>query len=141
MTTNIYNATAQASVDAKAALANGGTVQLRTGAIPAINGAITGTLVLEYALQNPAFPASSANGTACTTAANGLPVNDDALITHDFAVSGYGAILDSGAGVVMTGDVGAVGSGAMFELADLSPDLGDTVALTAINLSEGQVGA
>lgn len=141
MPLRFYNATSQASVDAKTALANGGTVQLRTGAQPANNAALSGTLILEYTLPNPAFPASSANGTACTAAANGLPLNDDALAAHDFAVSGYGAIRDSLGNTIMTGDVGAVGSGEEFELADLSPGLGDTVALTAINVSEGQLGA
>ena len=141
MPLRLYDATSEASLDAKTALADGGTVQLRTGSQPANNGALTGTLILEYTLANPAFPGSSADGTSCTVTANGLPLNDDALAAHDFAVSGYGAILDSGAGVILTGDVGAVGSGEEFELADLSPGLGDTVALTAINVAEGQLGA
>lgn len=141
MPVRLPNATAEAGLDAMLALLDGGSIEMRTGNEPTANGAVSGTLVLEYALSNPAFPGSAGDGTNASAAANGLPINDDALITHDFAVDGYGIGKDSGGNKVLTGNIGATGSGATFELADLSPTLGDTVALTAINATMAQQGS
>ncbi|MGI9502866.1 MAG: hypothetical protein ACR2RE_07410 [Geminicoccaceae bacterium] len=137
----LYNATSEASLDAKLALANGGTLEIRDAAQPAVNVAPAGNLVLEYPMGSPAFANAVADGTSATAAANGLPVNDDALVTADLVLAGHGVIRDLLSNVVLTGNVGATGSGATFELADLNPTIGDTVALTAINASEIQQGS
>ena len=82
---------------------NSGFIAIYTGSQPALNGALTGTQIVEMTFGNPAFGASS-GGTATANA-----------ITSGTATStntaGYFALLKSdNATVVMTGTVGTSGA-------------------------------
>lgn len=126
MATRLANATASAMADAMAALCNGGSIQVRTGAQPATaNDAATGTLLATFTLANPAYGAA-ANGVLTLDADPDLEVNGSATGT-----AGWFRVLTSGAATVRDGAVGATGSGAQLELSSTSIQSGVPVRITA----------
>lgn len=116
------------AVDAVAARANGGKIRVYTGSQPAsADDAATGTLLVEFDLQNPAFGAAS-NGQAALA---GVPISAAAIAS---GTAGWFRMLTSGGGSVLDGAVGQ-GSG------DLSLDntniaTGQTVRITSLTLSQ-----
>lgn len=101
MAVRLATATRNAMVDAWAALANGGTIQVRTGAQPATaETAATGTLLATLAMTTPAF-APAANGSADIDADPDL----EATAVAD-GTAGWARVLNSTGGTVFDGSVG-----------------------------------
>ena len=137
MTLRIYNTTAQAScdgmVDQVDAGAGAGTVQIRTGAQPAVNGANSGTLLCTFTMSDPAFGAAAASGSGAVATAAGLPKTATAAAT---GTAGYGAVLDSNSNILWTGTGGTAGTD--FITANASITSGQTVNLTAFTVTTAQ---
>lgn len=133
MTLRIYNATAEAmcnaAVDDIDAGASAGRVEIRTGAQPSINAAVSGTLLCTFTLADPAFGAASGNGTRARAAAASLPIDDTSADATGTA--GYGVVLDSDDNVIFTGSVGT--SGEDFNLSTTSITSGQVVRLNTFN--------
>jgi hypothetical protein len=68
----VYDASCQAAVDAFTALLNSGFIKLYTGSQPALDGAVTGTLLVTMTFSGTAFAASSAAGGTVTANANAV---------------------------------------------------------------------
>lgn len=133
MTLRIYNSPIQdacdAIVDAIDAGSGAGRIEIRSGARPAINAAVTGTLLATFTLSDPAFGAASANGTRARAAASGLSIDD--VSADATGTAGYGVALDSDDNVIFTGTVGT--SGEDFNLSTLSIVSGQVVRLNTFN--------
>ncbi len=137
MTLRIYNTTAQAScdgmVDQLDAGAGAGTVQIRTGAQPSVNGALTGTILVTFTMSDPAFGAAAASGSGAVATAASMPKNATAAAT---GTAGYGAALDSNSNVLWTGTVGT--SGTDFIIDNTSINSGQTVNFTSWTVTTAQ---
>ncbi len=143
MAIRVYNGPAEAAgnaiVDSVDDGAAAGRVEIRTGAQPAINAALTGTLLATFTMSDPAFGAMVADGSGADAAAAGLPLTDASADATGTA--GYGAVLDSDGNVKWTGTVGATSSGEDFEIDNTSITIGQEVQLTAFTFTQAQVGA
>lgn len=141
MTVRLYNATAEAGTNAMVdKLEDGaaaGKVEIRTGAQPAVNVALTGTLLAEFTMSDPAFGNATGNGTSATATALSMPKTDAAAAATGAA--GYGAVLDSDDTVLWTGTVTATGGGGDFEIDNVSITSGQEVQLTSWTFSLAQV--
>lgn len=116
-----------AAVDGVAARANGGKIRIYTGSQPAsADDAATGTLLVEFDLQNPAFGAAS-NGQASLA---GVPIQATAGAS---GTAGWFRMLTSGGGTVLDGAVGQ-GSGEL-SLDNTNIANGQTVRITSLTLS------
>lgn len=108
--------------------AGAGAAKLRiyTGAQPAnANTAASGTLLLEFTLQDPSGTVTGDTLTIDVTPA----ITDDALAD---GTAGWGRVLDSDDNAVWDGAVGAE-----FTLSDTTLETGQTVTLTAGSIQHG----
>ena len=132
MAIRIYNAVAATAADAVVDSvddgAGAGKVEIRSGAQPAVNGALTGTLLATFTLSDPAFGNAAADGTDATAAGASFP---KATTGAADGTAGYGAVLDSDDNVKWTGVCGQ-GSGD-FNLSNTSIANGQTVNLNSLN--------
>lgn len=121
-----------AMANAWAATANGGTVQIRSGTMPATpQTAASGTLLATLTLSGTAFGASS-TGTATAAA-----------ITGDTSVDATGTatwfrVLSSSAVALWDGDVTATGGGGALTLDSTSLVQGGTANVTAWAITQPQ---
>ena len=106
----LYDLAATALVSAVIATANGGSLRIFTGAQPALNASLSGTLLVTLPLSATAFAAAVAS--AGTVMATANPVT--AGTAGNTGTAGYFALLTSGSAVVVTG---TAGMGAGFDLA------------------------
>lgn len=140
MALRIYNAVSEAQgnalVDTPDDGAGAGKVEIRSGAQPALNGALSGTLLAEFTLSDPAFGAAAAAGSGAVATAAGLPITDAAAAATGTA--GYGAVLDSDDNVKWTGTVTATSGGGDFEIDNTSITSGQEVQLTAFTVTQPQ---
>jgi hypothetical protein len=128
-----YDATVIAAVNAAAALANGGTIQVYTGSQPALDGSLTGTLLATVTFGATAFATATASGGTVTATANAITSGTIAAT----GTAGYFAVLESGGSTVIgTGSVGT--SGADLNLSSLSLVSGANFAVTAFTLTQPQ---
>lgn len=128
-----YDATIKAGVDAEAALLNSGTLQIYSGGQPALNGALTGTLLVTLTFGVTAFASSTASAGTVTATANSI-TNGTAANT---GTAGYFALVKSDTTtVVMTGSVGT--SGADLNLSTLSIVAGAVVTCTSFTITQAQ---
>ena len=97
-----YDSSVEASVNAVTALLNSGTLQIYSGAQPALDGSLTGTLLVTLTFGASAFQGATASGGIVTAAANAI-TSGTAVAT---GTAGYFALVTSGSAVVMTGTVG-----------------------------------
>lgn len=132
LTPLFYDATVDASVDAAAARCNSGTLKIYTGAQPALNGSITGTLLATLTFSTTAFAASSASAGTVTATANTITSGT----AGNSGTAGYFALVTSGAATVATGDVGT--SGATLNLNSLSISSGATVSCSSFTITQAQ---
>lgn len=143
MALRVYNgpieAGANAIVDSVDDGAGAGRVEIRSGAQPAVNGALTGTLLSDFTLGDPAYGNAAASGSGGVATAAGLPITDAAAVAAGTA--GYGALLDSDSNVKWTGTVTATGGGGDFEIDNVVIALNQEVQLTALNFTLAQIGA
>lgn len=121
-------ATATAMLDALAALANGGFIELFTGVQPATGGAAITTQIelVSFALGATAFGAPSGGVMAANAITPGVAINTGtATWFRLFASDGVTAILD--------GSVGTAGCD--LNLASASINTGDIVGCTSFTLT------
>jgi len=140
MALRVYNATVQAGADGMVDKLEDGTgagkVEIRTGAQPALNAALSGTLLAEFTMSDPAFGAASASGSGAVATALSMPKTDAAAAATGTA--GYGAVLDSDDNVLWTGTVTITSGGGDFEIDNLSITSGQEVQLTSFTFTLGQ---
>lgn len=116
-------------VDALAALFNGGTLEWRTGAIPATpETADSGTLLATNTCANPAF-AASANGQATYNA----DTPNTQVATGNI---GHMRAKDSGGTVIADFDVTTTGGGGSVEVDKLAVAANEKVTITSFTLGE-----
>lgn len=128
-----YDATVIASVNAVTALLNSGSIKIFTGSQPALNGALTGTLLATLTFSATAFPAATASGGTVTATANAI-TSGTAVAT---GTAGYFALVKSdGVTVVATGSVGT--SGADLNLNTLTITSGNTVSCSSFLITQAE---
>lgn len=119
----------------KAALLNGGWLEIWSGSQPALDGALTGTKLARLGFGNPAFGTATAAAGTGTATANAIS-SGIALAT---GTAGYFAVLKSDdSTVVGTGTVGL--SGADLDMSSLSIIAGQVVACSGFTLTQAQSG-
>lgn len=134
LNTLLYNVARSAGLDAGgiSALLNNGIIQIRTGAQPAAEAALTGTVCATLTFGATAFGAAS-NGQAT---ANAIASDTNAV----GGTAGYVALLKSDTTtVVATGSVGT--SGANMNLSSLTIPAGVTVSCSSLTLTIPAQGA
>jgi hypothetical protein len=120
-------------VNAVCALLNSGYLNIYTGAQPALDGALTGTLLASLTFSATAFPTATASGGTVTATAN----NIGNAIAANTGTAGYFALLESnGSTVVATGGVGL--SASDLNLSTLSITAGQTVSCSSFLITESQ---
>ncbi len=98
-----YDITEEAALNARTALLNSGFLVIYTGSQPALDGALTGTLLVTLTFGSTAFAAATASGGTAAANANAVASGTAAAT----GTAGYFALLKSdGTTVVMTGTVG-----------------------------------
>ena len=128
-----YDATVIASVSAVTALANSGSLRIYTGAQPALNGAITGTLLATLPMSATAFGTPTASAGTVTATANAIT----SASAGNTGTAGYFAILKSDAStIVLTGSVGT--SGADLNLSSTSISSGATVSCSSFTITQAE---
>ena len=129
-----YNATAIASVNAVTALLNSGYIKIYSGSPPAINGAVTGTLLASLQFSATAFPTAVATGSGATATANAISSGTAAAGT-----AGYFVLVKSdNSTVVMSGSVGTSGSFDLLISPSLTLTLSATVSCSQFLITEVQ---
>lgn len=124
-----YDATIDAAVNAVTTLLNSGTLKIYTGAQPALNAAVSGTLLVTLTFSSTAFAAAVASGGNVTATANSITAGT----AGNTGTAGYFALLSSGSAVVMTGSVGT--SGADLNLNSTSISSGASVSCSSFVFS------
>lgn len=119
-----------AALNARNALANGGSVEIRSGNAADIDSAATGSVLVTFTLGNPAFGAASNRVSS---------LNLPAAVTA--SADGTGApyhyvLKDSGGNVLRNGTAGTSGTDMILSAATWSS--GDDVEITAWTTSEGK---
>ena|SRR5215468_8709718 len=126
-----YDATVIASVNSVTALLNSGFIKIYTGGQPALNGAVTGTLLVTLTFSATAFPAATASAGTVTATANAITSGT----AGNTGTAGYHALLKSdGTTIVATGSVGT--SGADLNLNTLSITSGNTVSCSSYLITQ-----
>lgn len=126
------DATVEAAVNAVAALLNSGTIKIYTGAQPALDGSLTGTLLATLTFGSTAFGSSAASAGTVTATANSITSGT----AGNTGTAGYFALVTSGSATVMTGSVGT--SGADLNMNTLSITSGNTVACSSFLITQAQ---
>jgi hypothetical protein len=128
-----YNATVEAGVNSVTALLNSGFIELYTGSQPALNGAVTGTLLATMTFSATAFGTSTATGGTVTASSNAITSGTAA----NTGTAGYFALIASnGTTVVGTGSVGT--TGADLNLNSTAISSGATVSCSAFTITQAQ---
>lgn len=125
LSTSARNASADAAVDLLDAGAGAGEIEVRTGAQPATpNTAPTGTLLLTFTLNDPAFGAAAAG----VATLQGVPLAAVGAAAGD---AGWFRAMDSNGNAVFDGSVTATGGGGQLELSTVAVSVGLDVEITA----------
>jgi hypothetical protein len=128
-----YDATVIASVNAVTALLNSGFLNIYTGSQPALDGAVTGTLLVSLTFGATAFATATASAGTVTAVAN--PIGS--APAGNSGTAGYFALMASnGSTVVATGAVGTTGSD--LNLSTLTINAGQTVSCSSFTITEAQ---
>lgn len=129
MATRIATPTANAVVNAVAALMNGGSVKIYTGSPPATgDDTATGTLLATFTLQNPAF-ASASGGIGAVDVTP--PLNATAVAD---GTAGWFRALTSGGAKVLDGLCTATGGGGDMTLTNVAVVNGQSLGITSWSL-------
>jgi len=122
-----------AALGARNTLANGGSVEIRSGAPADIDSAATGSVLVTFPLGNPAFGAASNR-----TSSLNLPAAVTASADGTGAPYHY-VLKDSGGNVLRNGTAGTSGTGGTdMILSAATWSTGDDVEITAWTTSEGK---
>lgn len=125
-----YDSPTKAAVDNWCANLNSGFLKIYTGAQPAVNGAVTGTLLVTLPLSATAFASSTAAGGTVTATANAI-TSANAVAT---GTAGYFALVKSdNTTVVGTGTVGT--SGCDLNLTSTSITSGQSIPVTSFSVT------
>lgn len=128
-----YDVAVKAAVDAVAVLLNSGFIKIYTGAQPAVDGSVTGTLLATLTFGATAFGASTASGSGATATANTITSGT----AGNTGTAGYFALVKSdNTTVVGTGSVGT--SGADLNFNTLSIVSGANVSCSAFTITMPQ---
>src|SRR5215472_13890321 len=128
-----YDASVIAAVNAFTALLNSGFIKIYTGAQPALNGAVTGTLLATLTFSATAFPTSVASAGTVTATANAITSGT----AGNTGTAGYFALVKSdNTTVVATGSVGT--SSSDLNLNTLSITSGNTVSCGSFLITEAE---
>lgn len=121
-----YDASVIAAVNAFTALMNSGFLKIYTGAQPALNGAVTGTLLATLTFGATAYATATASGGIVTATANTITSGT----AGNTGTAGYFALVKSdNTTVVATGSVGL--SSADLNLNTLSITTGNNVSCSS----------
>lgn len=125
-----YDSPTKAAVDNWTANLNSGFLKIYSGAQPAVNGALTGTLLVSLPFSATAFAASTAASGTVTATANAI-TSANAVAT---GTAGYFALVKSdNTTVVGTGTVGT--SGCDLNLVSTSITSGQSVPVTSFTVT------
>lgn len=125
-----YDATAEAAINAVTALLNSGFLVIYTGAQPAVNGSLTGTLLVTLTFSATAFAGATAAAGTAQAAANAITSGT----AGNTGTAGYHALLKSnGTTIVATGTVGT--AGADLNLTSTSITSSGTVSCSSYTIS------
>lgn len=123
-------ASCNAALDARNALADGGSVEIRSGAPADIDSPQTGSVLVTFTMLSPAFEnASSRSAAANLPAATTASANGDGTPYH------Y-VLKDSGGTVIRNGTAGTSGTDIILSAATWSS--GDPVEITAWTTGEAK---
>ena len=125
-----YDNTVITGVNAVTALLNSGTLKFYTGSQPALNAALTGTLLATLTFNSTAFAGATAAAGTVTATAN--PIASGTAVATGTA--GYFALVTSGAATVLTGTVGT--SASDINLNNTSITNGVTVSVSSFTITE-----
>lgn len=133
MTSHIYDSGITTALNSFGALLNsGGTLKIYTGAQPAVDGALTGTLLVTIAFGATAFASATASGSGGSMTANSMTAGTAGAT----GTAGYFALVSSSAVTIATGACGT--SGAELNLNTTSITVGDTVSVTSFTVTQSQ---
>jgi len=132
MTSHVYDTGITTALNNFGTLLNNGTLKVYTGAQPAVDGAITGTLLATVNFGATAFAAATASGSGGSMAANAMTAGT-AVAT---GTAGYFTLYENGGTTVATGACGT--SGAELNLNTTAITLGDTVSVTSFTVTMAQ---
>jgi hypothetical protein len=128
-----YDSTVISAVNAAAALPNSGFLAIYTGAQPALDGSVTGTLLVQLTFSATAFASAVASGGIVTATANSIG-SATAVAT---GTAGYFALLASnGTTVIATGVCGT--SGSDLNMSTLALSAGTVVSCSQFTITEAQ---
>ncbi len=128
-----YDVATEACINAFCALLNNGFIEVCTGSQPAVDGPLTGTLLVTMTFGATAFANASASGSGGSAVAN--PIESGTAASTGTA--GYFALVESdGETVVGTGSVGT--SGADLNFSTLSIVAAAIVSCTAFSVTQAQ---
>lgn len=128
-----YDVAVNAAVNAVTALLNSGFIKVYSGSQPAVDAAVTGTLLATMTFGATAFGSSSASGSGATATANAITSGT----AGNTGTAGYFALVKSdNTTVVGTGSVGT--SGADLNFNTLSIVSGANVSCSAFTVTMPQ---
>lgn len=128
-----YDTPCITGMNAMTVLMNSGTLKIYTGAQPAINGAVTGTLLVTLTFGATAFATATASGGVVTANANTI-TSGTAGAT---GTAGYFALVESnGTSIFATGSVGV--SAADLNLTTLSIVSTAVVTCSAFSITQSE---
>lgn len=128
-----YDATVIASINSVTALLNNGFIKIYTGSQPAVDGAVSGTLLVTLTFSATAFASATASGSGGTATANTI-VQGTAGNT---GTAGYFALVKSdNSTVVATGSVGT--SGCDLNLSNTAILTGGVVSCSSFTITQVQ---
>lgn len=128
-----YDNTVITAVNAAAALLNGGFLNIYSGAQPALDGGVTGTLLVQLTFSATAFSSATAAAGTVTATANTI-ASGTATAT---GTAGYFALMASnGTTVIATGVCGT--SGSDLNMSTVAISAGTVVSCSSFTITEAQ---
>jgi hypothetical protein len=128
-----YDNTVITAVNAAAALLNAGFLSIYSGAQPALDGSVTGTLLVQLTFSATAFSSAVAAAGTVTATANAIGSGT----AGNTGTAGYFALLASnGTTVIATGVCGT--SGSDLNMSTLSISAGTVVSCSLFTLTQPQ---
>lgn len=128
-----YDAGEIAAMNTRTAQLNNGFLAIYTGSQPALNAALTGTLLVTLALAATAFATATASGGVVTAVANAITTAN----ASNSGNAGYFALLKSdGTTVVVTGSAGTGGTDLVMPVAAIVS--GAPVSVASLTITEAQ---
>lgn len=133
MTSHVYDVGITTALNNFGALLNSGFLRIYTGAQPAVDGAISGTLLVQLTFGATAFSAATAAGAGGSMSANAISSGT----AGNSGTAGYFALVKTdGTTVVGTGAVGT--SGAELNLSTTTINSGNVISVSSFVVTMAQ---